>query len=160
MSRGARLLRHGPEKGTLKLYGQDWPLAAGHRLGLLLSGANQDWWFHLPTFGNVTVKSARLGIPALATLRTTFLSGKKTSRMEEYLEDSVMTVTPVAVGGAAIKFTLPPPMATAAATPASAPKPAATQMLAVTGRSSWWATLVSAVALTVAIGLRRRVRAR
>ena len=59
MGRNAYLLRSGSAKGTLKLYGQDWPIAAGHRVGLLLTSSNSEWWWHVPTMSTVTVKSAR-----------------------------------------------------------------------------------------------------
>jgi hypothetical protein len=52
------------------MYDQDWVFQPGHRIGVLLSGANSEWWVHVPTNTDVTVDSARIGLPFLANDRT------------------------------------------------------------------------------------------
>jgi hypothetical protein len=45
------------------LYGDDWKLPAGHRVGVLLSASNAEWWLHRPTLQPVTVGSASISLP-------------------------------------------------------------------------------------------------
>ncbi len=47
ISRGAYLLS-GNELVTMDLYGDDWKIPAGHRVGVLVTGANAEWWVHVP----------------------------------------------------------------------------------------------------------------
>ena len=46
ISRGTYLLP-GSGKVGFDLYGDDWKLPAGHRVGVLLTGANAEWWLHV-----------------------------------------------------------------------------------------------------------------
>jgi hypothetical protein len=68
VSRGAYLV---PGAGifTFEMFPQDWRFPAGHRIGLLLTGAD-DWWFEPPITGlPVTVRSGMLTLPALSDAR-------------------------------------------------------------------------------------------
>ena len=40
-----------PAAGTVgfDLYGNDWKIPAGHRIGVLVTGSNAEWWLHVPT---------------------------------------------------------------------------------------------------------------
>ncbi|CAB4733520.1 MAG: CocE/NonD family hydrolase [Actinobacteria bacterium] len=94
ISRGTELLRTaGSTEVRLPLYGQDWVLAKGHRIGVLLSGADASWWLHLPTMTDVVVDSARIALPFLSRDRTRFLQGGSTPRLEEHLAQTA-TVSP------------------------------------------------------------------
>jgi predicted acyl esterase len=59
ISRGTSLL---PNSGTVgfEMYGDDWKLPAGHRVGVLLTSSNSEWWAHVPTGQKVTVKCAAI----------------------------------------------------------------------------------------------------
>lgn len=74
ISRGARLL---PRSGTyaFALYPQDWRLEQGHRLGLLLSGADDMWFAPRHTGATVTVERASLRLPFLRRSRHRSLKG-------------------------------------------------------------------------------------
>lgn len=86
VSRGAYLLREtGTQRAKFKLYGQDWVVRKGHRIGVLLSGANAEWWVHVPTGMNVTVSAASVGLPFLTHRRTRFVDGRATPRLEQHL---------------------------------------------------------------------------
>lgn len=111
VSRGARLLRDAGEQGVrFELYGQDWLLRRGHRLGILVSGANAEWWVHAPTGVTVTVRAAKVGLPFLTYRRTRFIDGEATTRLEEHLSAAVVTVAPATVRQSTRAFRLPPPM--------------------------------------------------
>lgn len=86
ISRGARLLRaSGDHRVSVRLYGQDWVVRRGHRIGVLLTGADSSWWLHAPTFSSVQIERAHLSLPFLSRDRTRFLPGGSSPRLEEHL---------------------------------------------------------------------------
>ena len=86
ISRGTQLVRDaGTTSYSLPLYGQDWRLARGHRIGVLLSGADAGWWVHTPTGTDVAVEEAAIRLPFLTRERTRFLAGGSTPRLEAHL---------------------------------------------------------------------------
>jgi putative CocE/NonD family hydrolase len=67
ISRGTYLLARSGQV-SFDLYGDDWKLPAGHRVGVLLTSSNAEWWLHRPTLQPVTVSSASISFalpPAL-----------------------------------------------------------------------------------------------
>jgi uncharacterized protein len=83
ISRGAALL-DGNELKTIDLYGDDGKLPAGHRVGVLITSSNAEWWAHIPTLGDVTVRDARITLPYLKCTRTSDLEGDPSVKLEEY----------------------------------------------------------------------------
>jgi predicted acyl esterase len=72
--RGATLL--GTGNVNLTLYPQDWRLTRGHRVGLLVTGADVSEWIPQPGTGStVDVLAGTLAIPALRYIRNRFLDG-------------------------------------------------------------------------------------
>jgi predicted acyl esterase len=96
ISRGAYLV---PASGKISfdMYGNDWTMPAGHRLGVLLSGANAEWWAHSPTGQQVDVKSASISLPFLGCRRTNFIEGGQSVKLESYLKNAPFAVTPETV---------------------------------------------------------------
>lgn len=108
ISREAYLLRGaGAQKATFELYGEDWVLRKGHRIGVLVSSSNQEWWEHVPTLADVTVDSAKIGLPFLKYDRNKFLSGGSTPRLEDHKGSAIVTVTKNTISSADRKFVLP-----------------------------------------------------
>ena len=108
VSRGAYLLREdGTKRVKFDLYGQDWLMRKGHRLGVLISSSNDDWWVHVPTNTEVLVEEATIGLPFLRFDRTRFLDGKQPLRLKEYLQREVTSSTPDDVQGSVRRFSLP-----------------------------------------------------
>jgi uncharacterized protein len=111
ISRGVQLLRgEGERKFKVELYGQDWPLAAGHRIGVLVSGAdtNQFQYTGTATRQDVTVIAAQIALPFLDHDRKKFLEGYATKALEDYMNPAGNTVlTPEQLAGAETPFTLP-----------------------------------------------------
>lgn len=108
VSRGAYLLREeGTKNVEFDMYGQDWIMKKGHRLGVLISSANDDWWLHVPTNTEVSVEEANIGLPFLRFDRTRFLGGTVPPRLTSHLERGVTSATPKASKSSVRRFSLP-----------------------------------------------------
>ena len=83
----------------------------GHRIGVLISGANAEWFVHVPTNTTVTVNAATIGLPFLRYDRTSFLAGSPTPRLREWLKSDYAPVTKATVAKAARTFVLPAALA-------------------------------------------------
>jgi predicted acyl esterase len=91
ITRGARLAdREGAFR--VELFPTDWVVAAGHRIGILVSGANAEAYTHVPTHTTVFVAGGWVKLPLLATPRTPDLEGTSNPRLERYLEDAPFPV--------------------------------------------------------------------
>jgi hypothetical protein len=93
---------------ALELYGQDWVVRRGHRIGVLLSGSNSEWWAHVPTQTTVSVASSSIGLPVLARRRTRFLDGTSTPALEDHL-GSGFTIERATIEANERAFRLPGP---------------------------------------------------
>lgn len=65
LSRYAKLLAQGENRFSMQLYGNDWLIPAGDRIGVLVTSANDGWWTPLPTESPVTVRSGTVTLPFL-----------------------------------------------------------------------------------------------
>jgi len=118
ISRGVQLLQgDGIRSFALTLYGQDWVIEAGHRIGVLISSANTEQFRHVRTGAPVTVRSATIGLPFLRFDRTRFLEGGSTARLKEFLSSSSAEVSGAFIEGTEAKFALPPRLARRTARP-------------------------------------------
>ncbi len=111
VSRGAHLLRAaGAQRGTVELHGQDWVFVKGHRLGVLVTAANREWWAHVPTLTTVSVRSAQVSLPFLGRQRHRFLDGRATPGLENHLDLAFVTVSRETVLAGRRTFRLPAPL--------------------------------------------------
>ncbi len=102
----------------LPLYGNDWVIKAGHRIGVLLTGSNMDSWLHVPTLQSVAVGNASIRLPFLKYVRDAKLPGDTALRLTQYLEDTPFAVDPAVVAGnTKADFPLPPALVARPATP-------------------------------------------
>jgi predicted acyl esterase len=92
-SRGAYLL-NGSGRVSFDLYDQDWVFPAGHRIGVLVTGAQAEWWTQPPTGDTVTVKSASLTLPYLGCRRADTIQGDPSIRLEDYMKNAPFDVEP------------------------------------------------------------------
>jgi hypothetical protein len=76
LDRGAYLIRE-PGDQTVKfdLYPQDWFVAAGHRLGVLLTGSDDGWFNPISTLTRVDVLGGTFTLPILPEPRAGDLDG-------------------------------------------------------------------------------------
>ncbi|MEA2434098.1 MAG: uncharacterized protein QOG54_1555 [Actinomycetota bacterium] len=110
ISRGVQnFVGPGPHQLNLRMYGQDWPILEGHRIGVLISGADNDEFLYEGTasFQAVAVSDASIALPFLTFDRTKFLAGKTTPRLEEYLKQSTATLSKNTIKEAQTPFKLP-----------------------------------------------------
>jgi predicted acyl esterase len=113
ISRGVQSLTGvGVRNVTLSLYGQDWPLAAGHRIGVLIGSADTDQFQYSGTATRqaVTVRNASITLPFLTYNRTEFLEGGPTGRLEQFLTGSTSVLAPGDIAAAESAFNLPAPL--------------------------------------------------
>jgi predicted acyl esterase len=106
VSRGAHLLR-GSGQVALELYGNDWRFEPGHRIGVLLSSAHDEWWEHRPSGGEVEIRSVSIDLPFLARPRASNLDGGPAARLESYRAEAPFEVDDATIAAAATPFTLP-----------------------------------------------------
>jgi predicted acyl esterase len=98
----------------LTLWGADWKLGAGHRIGVRVTDNNQDWYLlAAPSAQSVTVRGGSIALPFLRYQRTQTIQGDPGVQLAPYLETHIATAPADAVGGAT-DFTLPPAMRKAA----------------------------------------------
>jgi predicted acyl esterase len=113
ISRGVSVLRGtGRRTVSYTMYGQDWPIPAGHRIGVLISPADTNEFTHVPTRTTVTVLSAKIGLPFLTYDRTEFLADASTPRLEQYMSAGQTTLSPAKIASSEKAFNLPAPLAT------------------------------------------------
>ena len=64
-------------KLSLDLWSADWKMAEGHRIGVRVTDANDDWWVHtgVPVGQTVTVKSGSVTLPFQTEARTRLIQG-------------------------------------------------------------------------------------
>src|SRR3954453_24146102 len=79
-------------KGGCDLYGNLAAMPTGHRLGVLLTGANSEWWLHTPTGQQVDVKSAQISLPFLGCRRASFIQGGPSVKLESYKKNAPFQV--------------------------------------------------------------------
>ena len=111
ISRQGRLV---PESGTytLDMYGNDWRIVPGHRIGVMVSTAHAEWWLAaVPTQQTVSVAKGTLELPFLTYTRPDHISGKRAVRLEEYLANTPIEISDETIeSGTAASFPLPPKM--------------------------------------------------
>ena len=113
ISRGVSVLRgSGQRSATVTMYGQDWLVEAGHRIGVLLSSANTDEFTHVATRANVTVRNAKIALPFLTYDRTEFLElDGSNPRYDSYMAAATAVLPEATLTEAQAPFTLPAPLA-------------------------------------------------
>jgi predicted acyl esterase len=113
LSRYAELLPQGESKFSMQMYGNDWLIPAGDRIGVLVTSANDGWWTPAPTQTPVTVESGTITLPFLSYQRLAShnLHGYKTpARLQLWLSgNGSIKLAPSTITGATDPhFKLPP----------------------------------------------------
>jgi predicted acyl esterase len=86
LSRSTYLLHGGTEKLDFEMYGNDWKLAEGDRIGVLVSSANAEWWDHVATNSTVTLNAgSNVTVPFLRYTRPETIPGKQPTRLDQWL---------------------------------------------------------------------------
>jgi hypothetical protein len=96
----------------LTLWGADWKLKAGDRIGVRVTDNNQDWWLlAAPSLQTVTVRGGSITLPFLRYRRTQTIQGDPGVQLADYLADQQAAAPAAALSGA-VNFNLPPELAT------------------------------------------------
>lgn len=110
ITRGAALVRPGG-RAEVELYPQDWLLRRGHRLALLIAGADDYWFEGGRSNAAVEVAGGTLSVPFLAYRRDRFLAGEPSQAIRERstfpVPESALAERQAPPGTA-----VPPPLAT------------------------------------------------
>jgi hypothetical protein len=129
LSRNASLV---PADGKVQmdLYGNDWKLEEGHRLGILVTDTNAEWW--LPSGGSqIELKSGTVTLPFLQHTRPKTIAGESSVRLEQWVGSAPFTVPQEVLDANTVaSFPLPGAL-TAAPVVKPKPKPSAGKRLRV-----------------------------
>lgn len=106
ISRGAFLLP-GSRQVTFRMWPQDWSFGAGHRLGLLLSGADDSWYGTPTSLTTVRILSGSVSLPFLRHARTKFIKGGPADAMRNH---GPFVVNPRTIEEGTTEMQLPPRM--------------------------------------------------
>ncbi len=107
ISRGTSRLSGAGTTG-FAMYGDDWRIPAGHRVGVLVTGANAEWWLHVPTGATVSVSGARIELPYLHCTRTATIQGDPSVKLESYRAEAPFSVPAATIAQAErADFTVP-----------------------------------------------------
>ena len=107
VTRQGFLARSSGEK-TLDLWSADWKFAAGHRIAVRITDANEDWWVHTPLFDTVKVVGGSVTLPFLTYTRPDTIQGDPGTQLEGYVSDTE-TVPPATMRDSVDpSFNLPP----------------------------------------------------
>jgi predicted acyl esterase len=126
ITRGAAMVTG--SRTTFDLYPQDWPVERGHRLGLLLTGSDQDWYLPAHSGAAVQVASGALHVPFLRFRRDRFLAAAVTPAMSARRP---ITIPDATLRTAAVAAALPPPLV----------DPSAVDVQGAAARPARWAAL-------------------
>ena len=108
ITRGAGMVDGAGAKGV-QLWPTDWTFDAGHRVGVLVSGANAEAFAHVPTQTTATVLGGTVDLPFLRSVRASNLDGDSNPRLEAYRERAPFPVSADTIAAQTNPdFTLPP----------------------------------------------------
>ncbi len=76
---------------------------------MLITGADAEWWQHVPTGGTVNVRDARIERPFLRCMRTATIQGDPPVKFESYKADAPFALDAATIAGAERPdFSVPP----------------------------------------------------
>jgi predicted acyl esterase len=92
----------------VRLFPTDWTFAKGHRVGVLVSGANVESYVHVPTSTTVEVAGGTVSLPWMRSTGRTATAGGTAPRLESYRETAPFSVDPAVVAERTnARFSLP-----------------------------------------------------
>ncbi|MGX1805102.1 CocE/NonD family hydrolase [Nocardia sp. NPDC055321] len=92
----------------VRMLAQDWPLAAGHRIGVRITNVVDDMWTHTPTLSRVTVTSAQLRLPLIGGVRTADLPGTMAEGIPKWRAEKAVTLAPALIADTQVRADFPP----------------------------------------------------
>ncbi|MBF6134828.1 CocE/NonD family hydrolase [Nocardia otitidiscaviarum] len=93
---------------NVRLLAQDWPIPAGHRIGIRITDVIDDVWAHPPTFARVTLTDGEVRLPLLETVRTPDIPGGLTEGIPKWRAEKTIPLPPELVKNATVTVDFPP----------------------------------------------------
>jgi predicted acyl esterase len=110
ITRGTALVDAAGSK-KVTMWPTDWTFEPGHRVGVLVSGANAEAFAHVPTQTTVTVVGGTIGLPFVRYERPSDLAGDPAPRLQSWKQNAPFAVPAGTVEQRVnIDFRLPPPL--------------------------------------------------
>ncbi|WP_225728714.1 MULTISPECIES: CocE/NonD family hydrolase [unclassified Nocardia] len=97
----------GDGKPQIRLLAQDWPIAAGHRIGIRITDVADDQWAHAATNARVTVTAATAELPLLSAYRHGDLPGGIGEGITKWRAEKTIPIDPALVNNAVVPMNLP-----------------------------------------------------
>jgi predicted acyl esterase len=94
---------------TLDLWSADWKIAAGHRIAVRVTDANEDWWIHAPLLDTVKVVGGSVTLPFLRRKRPATIQGDPGTQLAGYLRETITVPPETMRDSVSSSFVLPPP---------------------------------------------------
>ena len=111
ITRGAAMVDHELTWQNVQLFPADWTFEPGHRIGVLISGANAEAYVHVPTNTTVGATDATVRLPFLRYIREVDLQGDIAPRLQSYLAAAPFEVDAGTIAARTSEgFQLPPPL--------------------------------------------------
>ncbi|MGY2122498.1 CocE/NonD family hydrolase [Nocardia gipuzkoensis] len=95
------------DTAEVRLLAQDWPIAAGHRIGVRVTDVVDDVWSHSPAFAPVTVTAASVELPLLTATRRPELPGGLTEGIVKWRNEKTIALDPSVLNNATVPMNLP-----------------------------------------------------
>ncbi|MGZ6640826.1 MAG: CocE/NonD family hydrolase [Solirubrobacteraceae bacterium] len=137
LSRTAQLLPAGDGTFTPQMYDDDWRIPAGHRLGVLVTTANDEWWSPTPNGSQVTLKGGSVTLPFLKYTRTATIPGKDPARRAAWLKAAPFTIDQATIDASTSPGFALPPALTARPAAATAARHAGARGSRLKVRTAW-----------------------
>lgn len=93
---------------NVKLLAQDWPIVAGHRIGVRITDVIDDVWAHSPTFTRVTLTGGQVRLPLLDTVRNPDIPGGLTEGIPKWRAEKTIPLPTDLVNNATVTVSFPP----------------------------------------------------
>lgn len=93
---------------NVRLLAQDWPIPAGHRIGVRVTDVIDDVWAHSPAFSRVTVTSGQVRLPLLDTARDPDIPGGVSDGIPKWRAEKTVPLSGDLVNNATVTVTFPP----------------------------------------------------
>ncbi|MGQ4599515.1 CocE/NonD family hydrolase [Nocardia sp. R6R-6] len=103
------------DTAEVRLLAQDWPISAGHRIGVRVTDVLDDVWSHSPAFAPVTVTAASVELPLLTGERQPDLTGGLAEGIVKWRNAKTIALDPGMLNNAMVSnlpksMNLPEPM--------------------------------------------------
>lgn len=91
----------------VRLLAQDWPIQAGHRIGIRITDVVDDLWAHAPALAQVKVNAAQIRLPLLTGARVADVQGGLSDGISKWRAEKSLTLSPDLLNNARVTVDFP-----------------------------------------------------